>query len=313
MIYVTQTLSLHTYKSTKKSFLFQKFGNMKTKIEPPLYCFFTKLEDDTPLGYLFNQVLDALTAPRTLSAPESTSVDGWNNSEKAHLFYDMCLTEKYLHSIIDNLSRWETIAKKYNKEFNSSWKYYALSRRIDAIKEFGGGDDDDDDDEDGSIRTDVSDEKLMDDTVVAELLDTFSNNIFISTKPTDCLKICYMVVLAGSFCIIDYLKKSTGKTIKTYREGEYGELIENDWADEAMQKAENELLHENIAEIFWSVLLSVYALICKVESLPKTDDNKEFFQLLPKVIDNILNLKVPLVKLPKIEIPKIGDAEHVSS
>ena len=94
--------------------------------------------------------------------------------------------------------------------------------------------------------------------------------------------------------------------------GEYGEMIENDWTDEAMQKAEKQLQHENIAEIFWSVLLFVNELIRYVEKLPKTEDNKVFFQNLPKVIDNIFNLRIPLMKLPEIDIPKIGDTEYVS-
>jgi hypothetical protein len=211
----------------------------------------------------------------------------------------MCLIEQYLHSIVVNLSKWETLIAKYNKEFQSSWKYFALSNRMDLIKEFGG--EDDDYNEDGSIRTDVSDEELTDDTVVAELLDYSCNNIFISTTPADCLKICYMIIHAGNFCIIDFLKEKSGKRIKTYRMGEYGEMIQNDWTDEAMQKARKQLEHENIAEIFWSVLLFVNELIRHVEKLPRTEDNKEFFQLLPKAIDNIFNLKIPLMKLPKTD------------
>jgi oligoribonuclease (3'-5' exoribonuclease) len=273
---------------------------MKSQTEPPLYCFFTELDDDTLLGHLFNQVIEALKSARIVSSPETTTVDGWNNREKAFLFYEMCLTEQYLHSIISNLSKWEKLTRKYAKEFHYSWKYYALANRMDLIKEVGGEDDDYNDD--GSVRTDFRDEELIDDTIIAELLDTSCNNIFISTKPTDCLKVCYMIIHAGTFCIIDLFKEKTGKKIKTYRMGEYGEMIQNDWTDEAMQKAEKQLEHENIADIFWSVILFVNELIRYVEKLPKTEDNREFFQKLPKVIDNIFYLKIPLIKLPEIEI-----------
>jgi len=278
---------------------------MNNQIEPPLYCFFTKVDDDTLLGHLFNQVIEALAPARIVSSPENTTVDGWNNKEKAFLFYEMCLTEQYLHSIIDNLLRWEKLTRKYAKEFHYSWKYYALSNRMDLIKEFGG--EEHDYNEDGSVRTDFSDEELIDETIIAELLDTSGKNIFISTMPTDCLKVCYMIIHAGTFCIIDFLKEKTGKKVKTYRMGEYGEMIENDWTDEAIQKAEKQLQHENIADVFWSVLLDIYGLICHVQKLSKTEDNKEFFQKLPKVIDNIFNLRIPLMKLPEIDIAETNE------
>jgi hypothetical protein len=49
---------------------------MKNQIEPPLYRFFTPVEDDTLLGHLFNQVFETLAPARSISAPETTTVDG---------------------------------------------------------------------------------------------------------------------------------------------------------------------------------------------------------------------------------------------
>jgi hypothetical protein len=56
----------------------------------------------------------------------------------------------------------------------------------------------------------------------------------------------------------------------------------------------------SMAETLWSILHYVYDLVCEVKKLPKTEDNKEFFQRLPTLLDNIFNLNIPLVKLPKI-------------
>ena len=263
------------------------------------YIKFDKVDGGTPLGRLFNEVFNALELPRGISAPSSSTVNGWNNSEQALLFYEMCLIEEYLHSIIENLTRWKVIAEKYANEFHYSWKYYALSDRIDFIKEEGGEDSDYNDD--GSIRTDVSDEELINYTVVNELADPHLNSIFMSTNPMNCLTACFMVVYAGSNCIIDFFKEKTGKTIKTYRMDDYGRMIENDWMDCAIQKAEKEQIHDNVAEMFWSVLMSVYGLVCQVENLPKAEDNKQFFQVLPRIIDAIFNLKIPIQKLPKID------------
>ena len=115
-----------------------------------------------------------------------------------------------------------------------------------------------------------------------------------------------MIVNTGINSFFDFFKEITGKPIKTYRKGKNGELIENDWADEAMRKSREQLLHENIATIFWSVLLAVRQLINQIEKLPKTENNREFFQLLPQRIENIFNLKISLVKLPEI-----GNVENV--
>jgi hypothetical protein len=231
--------------------------------------------------------------------PETTTDDGWNNTEQALMFYELCLMEQYLHSIIHNLTEWQALTTIYAGEFQYSWKYFALSNRMDLIKEYGG--EDDDYNEDGSIRTNFSDEELITDTIVAELSDTHTKSIFHSTTPMDCLTMCNMLVFLGANCIIDFLKNSSGKPIKTFRKDDDGELIENDWMDEAMHKAAKELAHEDLATILWSVLLAVYALVLQVKDLPKTEDNKEFFMSLPKKIDHIFQLRIQPIKLPKIE------------
>ena len=266
------------------------------------YLFFTKVSDRTPLGRLFNEVFGVLNIPRGASAPDTTTDNGWMNSEQALVFYEMCLLEKYLHSIIDNLSEWLSLTKKYANEFQYSWKYFAISHRIDLINEFGG--DENDYNDDGSIRTDFTDEELIDYTIVTELANPNFRSIFLSTTPVNCLNSCLMISYLGTNCIFDFLKEKTGKPIRTFRKDEHGRLVENDWMDEAMQKAENEIAHNKIADMFWSVLLNVYALLEKVKKLPKTEDNKVFFQGLPKLIDQIFNLKIPIVKLPEIDREK---------
>ena len=269
------------------------------KTDPCKYRFFTKVDASTPLGKMFNKVLSVLEIPRGISAPETTTEDGWNNTAQALMFYELCLMEQYLHSIIHNLTEWQMLTKKYAGEFHYSWKYFALSNRMDLIKEYGG--EDYDYNKDGSIRTDFSDEELVNDTIVAELNDTHSKSIFHSTTPMNCLTMCNMIVYLGANCIIDFLKKTSEKPIKTYRKGDDDELIENDWIDEAMHKAAKELEHEDLATIFWSALLAVYALVLQVKDLPKTEDNKDFFMSLPKKIDRIFQLSIQPLKLPKIE------------
>ncbi len=109
------------------------------------------------------------------------------------------------------------------------------------------------------------------------------------------------MIIYGTNNIYDFIKNKTGKTLKTYQKGKNGEFIENDWADKVMQRSKEQLSREGTATAFWSVLFAVRSLIDQVEKLPKTEDNKEFFQLLPKKIKDIFDLKIPMIKLPEVE------------
>ena len=70
------------------------------KTDPCKYRFFTKVDEITPLSKLFNKVFRVLEIPRSISTPETTTEDGWNNTAQALMFYELCLMEQYLHSII---------------------------------------------------------------------------------------------------------------------------------------------------------------------------------------------------------------------
>lgn len=262
------------------------------------YSSFTSVEDGSNLGLLFNEVFDALEPSRSVSAPDTSSVNGWKDQKKqAVTFYDMCLLEIYLHNIIETLSEWKTVSTRYNDEFHGSWKYYAVSRRLEGIRESGG--EDDDYNEDGSIKTDVSDEKLIEDTVLTELAHPHWKSIFLSTEPSDCLKYCYMIIQAGNYSFKDAIVEKTGKTFKTYRL-EDGQMIENDWMDDALHKVEKQLAHDKVALLLWSALIALRNLVNEIQKLPQTEDHKEFFQSLPQRIQNILDLKIQGVMIPGV-------------
>ena len=49
-------------------------------------------------------------------------------------YYQILLWEKWLHEIVKRLQEWITTINEYFGEFNGSWEYYALSKRLEFIE-----------------------------------------------------------------------------------------------------------------------------------------------------------------------------------
>lgn len=106
------------------------------------YAFHSKIEHHSKLSILFNKALEELLSFRIVCKPMV-----YNNQEdekdfystECHMFYQLCLFENYLHSIINNLDEWLIKVNKYNTDYNGSWKYYAASERLELIDKYGGG------------------------------------------------------------------------------------------------------------------------------------------------------------------------------
>jgi len=257
------------------------------------YSYFKQVEHDSKLGTLFNLAIQKMSLSRAVCAPERYPS---GNKELADMyernsiiFYELCLGELYMHSIIDNLSNWITITNEYNNSFNSSWKYYASSKRIECINKYG-GDDYYDFNEDGTINVNVDDEALKYYTVVNDLIPDSWRDIFMSTRVGDLEVIYNSIATYGNFNLKEMFS-SIGHDLKTYKH-EDGNIIENTWADEIINKTERSVAAESIGTGLMYTFKAVNDLIDEVKSLPITEDNKGFFLSLPNRIDNIFNLKI---------------------
>lgn len=253
------------------------------------YDFFNKIEHNSSLADIFNKVLGKLTTLRIVVCP--TVYERTDDEEFKHrnslIFYDLCLAESYLHSVIENLERWKNLAIQYNTEYSGSWKYYASSKRMDLIREYGG--EDKDYNNDGSINTDVSDDVLINYSIVSDLYQDDWRDIFLQTKPKDLTFICKSISISTDIDLIDIIKNVTGHTMKTYRI-KNRRMIENTWAEEALIKCTNKLQADDLIKLFYSIVFIICDLVETVSKIQKNKDNKQFFRDLPGVIDNILNI-----------------------
>ena len=254
----------------------KKFGNILERVD-----------SSTKLGQLLNRCMDSVDTLRIVSIPHDFERDADSKTNMAILFYETCLIEAYLHSIIPSLNRIKATAKEY-KTFDSNWKYYATSKRYDSIKEYGG--DDDDYDAEGNI-TPATDEKLKVYSVVSDLRISDSRDIFISAELSDLMTLFKFIDFHGRNDINDFFLQTTGKRLKTYRM-ENGKMIENDWADEAINKSSREFASDELSAAVMTVFSWITVLVEKIRDLKKDEDNKDFFEFLIKEVDRILNLEL---------------------
>lgn len=252
------------------------------------YELFSRIEDSSRLANLFNQVLHKLDVIRMVSAP-STFEKKEEDECGINLFYESCLWEMYLHGVIDKLNRWNSILNEYESEFNSKWKYYASSKRIESIKEYGGVDEDYDNE--GNIRTmNLSDKELECYTVIRDLVQDDWRDIVQETRPVHLSGLCSALQTQAKVSITDIFKNAVGQEIPMYKEDENGNMIKMNFVDLALSKASDEFQADSFSSIVLFVCHSIQYLIEKIRSLEKFHDNTEQLISIHDDVVYLLNL-----------------------
>lgn len=251
------------------------------------YELFSRIKDDSRLADLFNQVLHKLDIVRMMSAP-STFEKKEEDEYVAKMFYESCLWELYLHGVIDKLNRWVKVLSEYESEFGSNWKYYASSKRLESIKEYGG--DDKDYDTEGNIRTmNLSDKDLECYTVIRDLVQDDWRDIVQETKAEHLSGLCASLQTQAKISITDVLKNISGQEIPMYKEDKDGNMIKMTFADRALSKASDESRADDLSTMVLFVCHSIQLIIEKIRALDNFKDNKAELISIHKDIECLLN------------------------
>ncbi|MBS4041604.1 MAG: hypothetical protein KGZ81_13530 [Flavobacteriales bacterium] len=266
------------------------------------YLNFEPIKDSqTKLAQLFNIAMDRVKTARHFIAPSCTSIvaskgcaDFERESFMAQKFYQLCLTEIYYHQVIHYLTEWKQMATQYNNEFAGNWKYYALSKHIELINEYGG--DEEDYNDGGSLRTELTNQELSHSTIVNEMRDF--NDIFLTTGLFSLTEI-YAILLLDSELSLQKIFAQIGKPIKTYRQGDDGEMIENTWVDEQEISSRQQHECDTIVDMLFSAQRAVVELVRDVKKLKVFTNNKPFFAKLPDRIEAILDLRIVMNQYPR--------------
>jgi hypothetical protein len=265
------------------------------------YEYFSKEDESTNLGKFINTVFSKLSCLRILSVPKTFPHENEYIGYKemnAVLFYDLCLTETYLHSIYMKLHQWKEKAIEYNIEFQSSWKYYAAAKRLKFIRDDGCGGENDYN-ADGTIKTEVDETTLADYSIIGELVNEDCRDIFLQTDPKDLLQTVKYLIADSNISIPDIFKHATGREITTYRM-ENGEMKENNWADNQILNCENKEHARMVADYLIGLAVEIKTLVELTRQKEKTSDNKEFFIAMPALVQKILDMQIEPYDTTKI-------------
>ena len=252
-----------------------------------MYDFYEDVDDSTNLGKLFNKALKATLLMRIVTAPKVFESDSEMRMWQITGFYDSCLIELYLHSVIQRLNEWKNRAIEYCSEFSCSWEYYAATQRLELINKYG-GDKDDYDENDNIVK--AGEERLKSYSIVSEMQCRDIRDIFIDTTNDDLDTLYSAVIADGRFNIQDVFKKATGKTIVTYRKDENEEMVANTFGEDVMRNTNNKIVSEDLTSALKAVFGCIHELIVNVKGLKENADNRDFFMSLPARIDGIFEL-----------------------
>ncbi len=171
------------------------------------YEFPKKIDDDSVLAKNLNKVLHGLFLFRLVASP--STFEHYQKMKKegvADMFYLSCLFVKWATECVERVKSWQSVTSDYLSEYNGSWRYYAASKRLESIREYG-GDDDDYDGEGNVIEAGISDEKLSRYSVVGDLYFDDCRDAVQETKCDDLAWLKAALILKSEFDPVDEMKE----------------------------------------------------------------------------------------------------------
>jgi hypothetical protein len=251
------------------------------------------IESDLPLAVAFNKIISKITTLWIMTRPRIfDDTKGEDAAFKMMSYYQVLLWEKWLHEVVKRLQEWTATINEYFDDFNGSWEYYALSKRLDFLNEFGG--DIKDYNADGSIRTTgISQEQLKYHTVFSDLYHDCVD-IVQDTHPQDLYPLINAIEANSRVSIIGILQKVSGKEVTAYTMGDDGNLRPVTFADRELHKVTEMVEAHDYGQIINIVALLMEQLTKGIETIAKSEtaffDNHDLLHAIGSDADAILSL-----------------------
>ena len=261
---------------------------MKELIQP--------IDSDLPLAKAFNKIISKVQTLRIITMPRTfDDVKCKEAAFKITNYYQTVLWEIWLHEVVKRLQEWVAIIDEYFDEFEGSWEYYALSKRLESIKEYG-SDGEEDFNTDGSIKTtDISRKQLHYYTVFQDLYHDCVD-IVQDSHPEDLLPLIEAIDIKSRISITDILAKVSGKTVPSYFVGNDGVLHEATFVEKELRKASDMVEAHDFGHLVYAVALLMEQLTKELESIAKSDavydDQHDLLYAIQNDADAILNLQI---------------------
>ena len=260
---------------------------MKELIEP--------IKSELPLAKALNQVILKIETLRIMSYPRKFSdLTGEFAAFNMLSFYETVLWEQWLHGVFERLEEWENTINVYFDEYQGSWKYYALSKRLDFINKYG-SEDDEDYNHDGSIKTQgITHEQLKYYTVFSDLYHDCVD-IVQDTKPDDLNSLVSAIDANAQISVTDILQQATGKKVNSYITDKNWNFRPTTFVDRVQIKVSEMATAIGLGKLVYTVAQKIESLTYEIESIYKSkkayQDNQDVLNTILGDISNILNLQ----------------------
>jgi hypothetical protein len=252
------------------------------------------IESDLHLAIVFNKVISKITTLWIMTRPRIfDDTKGEEAAFKMMTYYHISLWENWLHEVVKRLQEWSATIDEYFNEFNGSWEYYALSKRLEFIDEFG-TDDEEDYNLDGSIKTiGITREQLKFHTVFYDLYQDCVD-IVQDTKPKDLFPLVNAIEANSRVSIIDILQKVSGEEVTAYTMGDDGHLRPVTFADRELHKVSEMVEAHDYGQTIMIVAMLMEQLTNGIETVAKSEtafgDNHDLLRTIKSDAEAILSL-----------------------
>ena len=252
------------------------------------------INSELPLAKAFNRIISDLELLRIMTNPRifSDSTDK-EAPFRMHNYYLTVLWERWLHGVFNRLLEWADTISTYFDEYNGSWEYYALSKRLEFINEYGSDDDDDYNPGDTIKTTGITHEQLKYHTIFYDLYHDCVD-IVQDTKPDDLYPMISTLETKSRFSVIDVLQKATGQQVTSYIFDKNGHLRPTTFADKELIKASEMVKAMDNGQLVYTIAQLMESLTKEIESIAKSEmafyDNNELLNSILNDASSILHL-----------------------
>ena len=264
---------------------------MKRDTKTPFYDVMCNVNESCVLAVYFNKIIGELETVRIFSSPRTFEDTKKENKDYSAIFYQTVLWELWFHGVVERLNEWNEILNEYFSEYEGKWKFYACSKRLEAIKEYGG--EETDYNEDGSIKTlNLTEDDLRYHTVLSEMIQDDCRDIVQETTCADLQYMIFCLKAHASFSLSDAFKECFGKEIATYKQDENGNMVPMSFADKAMDKAVEQYTADGMAIGITLVCEFIQRIIRDIRAMDKFSDNRDKLIQIHKDVRNILDFNL---------------------
>lgn len=266
------------------------------------------IDSELPLAKAFNRIISDLELLRIMTNPRIFS-DSTDKEAPFRMqnYYLTVLWERWLHGVFNRLLEWANTINTYFDEYNGSWEYYALSKRLEFINEFGSDDDDDYNPDDTIKTTGITHEQLKYHTVFYDLYHDCVD-IVQDTKPDDLYPMISTLETKSRFSVIDVLQKATGQQVTSYILDKNGHLRPSTFANKELFKASEMVKAMDNGQLVYNIAQIMGSLTSEIESIAKSEmafyDNHAILNAILHDVSSILHLHLDRTRFMQLSKSK---------